>query len=245
MVSKKFDELFNKYRNATCIEDRRIKVKLKEIIACYDECDLAEQEFTSEIIDKFCEMIELIEERNEDERQALIFKYNASYNTSGNNFISVSDNISGFAVRKEEDFHRTERYIPFENDEALMVAFYNHFRNEQKKKLAGEKIQYPPIYKLDDLKDGKKVNSTMKDYVARMKTFANSYMYEIPRIDEFWEEEPDKINAALFIYRHLELILAGFNTREEDGSINKQKGNIQSALRKLNEFKREWELYRR
>ena len=238
MVSKKFDELFNKYRNATCIEDRRIKVKLKEIIACYDECGLEEQGFTSEIIDKFCELIDLLEDRNEEERQALIFKYDVSVNAANDNasknFVSCQGNNA---------FGGQKRY-PFENDDALMVAFYNHFRNEQKKKLAGEKTVYPPIERLDDLKEMKKVNSTMKDYVARMKTFANSYMYEIPRIEELWKEEPDQINATLFIYRHLELILASFNTRDEDGSINKQKGNIQSALRKLNEFKRDREFCR-
>lgn len=206
MVSKKFDELFNKYRNATCIEDRRIKVKLKEIIACYDECAPAEQEFTSEIVDKFCEMIELIEERNEDERQALIFKYDISYNTSG------GSSESFVPCNNRRELHK-EKQSPYRTADELLTAFYNSFIE-------------------------KKSVSTMKDYVARVRTFAYSerYLGKMLRSGELGISEIHT-DPVLFTYSNIELILARFNTKDENGVSIKQKNNIRSALRMLNEFK--------
>ena len=65
MVSPKFEELFKQYSDYTDTEGRRIKVKMKEIAACYDECNLEEREFVDDIIDKFCELIDRINDRNE------------------------------------------------------------------------------------------------------------------------------------------------------------------------------------
>lgn len=202
MVSRKFDELFDKYRNATCIEDRRIKVKLKEIIACFDECDPAEQEFTSDIIDKFCEMIKLIEERNEDERQAIIFKYDAPCNTSGGRYESF---VPCYNNREQQKAYRTA--------DELLTVFYNSFIE-------------------------KKSASTMKDYVARVRTFAYSERY-LGKMLQSGELGISEIytDPVLFTYENIEIILARFNTKDENGVSIKQKNNIRSALRMLNEFK--------
>ena len=53
----------------------------------------------------------------------------------------------------------------------------------------------------------------------------------------FRPEELRGMNPVLFTYENLELILATFPTRDENGQIVKQRVNIRSALRKLNEFK--------
>ncbi len=218
MITEKFDALFNEYKGATDIMGRRIKVKLKEIVNCYDECSLEEREFSNEIINKFCELLDLFEERNENERRSL--EYKLYFN--------------------EEDQKRNT-WLPFSNGDALRIAFYNYFRNEQKNKKEHERAQYPEIQKLDDLK-GSNVNPTMRDYVARIQTFTKVYLWDMPRVKEILYQE-STVDLVLFTYKHLELILASFDTKEYNLNgekvINKQKNNIRSALRKLNQFKQE------
>ena len=92
MVTKKFDDFFNEFQNSSSTIDRKIKVKLKEIIACHEECTLEEKEFTNEIIDKFCELIDLIEERNNDVHNDLAFEYstfNGKPVGASENFLTV------------------------------------------------------------------------------------------------------------------------------------------------------------
>jgi hypothetical protein len=84
----------------------------------------------------------------------------------------------------------------------------------------------------------------MWDYCNRIKTFAKKYLYEIypeesiPRVihgedaDDYETYEP-----IVFVYNNLELILAKMKTTNENGETVKQRLNIRSALRKLNEFK--------
>lgn len=199
MISKNFDELYGKYKDATYVGDRRIRVKLKEILACYDECLPDEQEFTNEIIDKFCELIDLIEARNEEERQALIFKYDNCQSSSVSAF-QISSQIEGESTYQIAD--------------ELLVDFYNSFINS-------------------------KTESTMKDYVARIKTFAYSGRYLGEMLDAgVLGVRTIDIDPLLFTYENIEMILARFNTKDENGESVKQRLNLRSALRMLNEFKK-------
>lgn len=79
--------------------------------------------------------------------------------------------------------------------------------------------------------------STSRDYVARVKTFADRYLNTVPRIWEIYINQNEIKDTVLFTYKYLELILANFDTKNENGETNKQKNNIRSALRKFNEFK--------
>ncbi len=200
MITKKFDELFDKYKNSNYISERRIKLKLKEITACHEECTLEEQEFTNEIIDKFCELIALLEERNEEERQALIFKYDALGTLS-------SGNVENFVASPNE-------HLRYSTGEELLTDFYNYFIKV-------------------------KTESTMKDYVARVNTFAYSgkYLYEMLESGTLGVKTFD-CDPILFTYQNIELIIAKFNTKDENGNSIKQRLNIRSALRMLNEFKK-------
>ena len=95
------------------------------------------------------------------------------------------------------------------------------------------KIATYPFESNDERK--KKVNSTLQDYVARIYTFANKYLSELYSREEIWSSGCQ--DDILFIYNNKEYILAKFNTKEENCETIKQRLNIRSALRKLNEFK--------
>ena len=203
---EKLDELLNKYNDATYIVDRKIKVKLKEIIACCEECSLEERDFSYEIINKFCELMSLMEERNEDERQSLICKYEGIETDPEcklNNFVAYQFNQG---VRKEGA-------SAYRDSESLLIDFYDSFIE-------------------------KKSAATMKDYVARVKTFAYSeqYLNAMLHSGELGVKEID-MDPILFTYENIEMILAKFNTKDETGVAIKQRNNIRSALRMLNEFK--------
>ncbi len=102
---------------------------------------------------------------------------------------------------------------PFENGEKLLNAFYEHFKD-------------------------KMVEVSLRDYVARINTFAYSdkYLFEMLRKGELGVREIN-IDPVLFTYMNIEVIVARFNTKDENGNSIKQKLNIRSALKKLNEFK--------
>lgn len=108
--------------------------------------------------------------------------------------------------------HLTDR-IQYKDPEELLNAFYNHY--------------------LD-----RKSTSTMKDYAARIKTFAYSEQY-LQRMIASGELGDLCVTAdpVLFTYDNIELILARFNTKDGAGQSVKQRLNIRSALRMLNEFK--------
>ena len=73
----------------------------------------------------------------------------------------------------------------------------------------------------------------MKDYAARINTFSGPrYLGEM-----FTPQQMGGMDPVLFTYENIELILAIFKTRDENGEIVKQRVNIRSALRRLNEFK--------
>ena len=108
-----------------------------------------------------------------------------------------------------------EVQIPFKDSAELLDAFYHHFKD-------------------------KMVEATLKDYVARINTFAYSEKYLSEMVErgdlgrEVRVEDP-----IMFTYINIELIVARFNTKDESGKSVKQRLNIRSALRKLNEFKLE------
>ncbi len=105
----------------------------------------------------------------------------------------------------------------YQKSSDLLDDFYNHFREE-------------------------KTESTLKDYVARIYTFANRYLHELFSSEEIANSNsPDDI---IFIYNNLEIIIARFNTKDENGKPAKQRVNIRSALRKLNDFKKMEKIYR-
>ena len=62
-----FEKIYSEYQNVTAPQDRKVRLKLKEIIASYEECGIEERDFIDDIIKKFCELIELFrtEERVE------------------------------------------------------------------------------------------------------------------------------------------------------------------------------------
>ena len=70
---------------------------------------------------------------------------------------------------------------------------------------------------------------TIKDYFARVKTFSKKYLNEIYPEKEVSSNPDERI---LFVYDNIEYIIAKFDVKEE-----KQRFNIRSALRKLNDFK--------
>ena len=119
-----------------------------------------------------------------------------------------------------------ERDLRYRNGTELARAFYNHYKQ------AGQ-VDYMEIS--GALENGRKdlVNPTMKDYVARIYTFCGpKYLGEMFREQDLGDTDP-----LLFVYDHIEMILATFRTRDHQGQIVKQRVNIRSALRKLNEFK--------
>ncbi len=120
----------------------------------------------------------------------------------------------------------TVRSLPFPSADDLMRSFYNHYRRQGQ-------VDYREIpYALEQ---GRKdlVNLTMKDYIARIYTFSGpKYLGQL-----FDSQTLGDVDPVLFTYENLELILATFKTRDEQGNIIKQNVNLRSALRKLNEFK--------
>ena len=135
--------------------------------------------------------------------------------------------------QKEQDRKPVLGYQPsvvqyYQNHLDLVRAFYNHFKEP-------EQVDY--LYIADALEAGRKdlVNSTLKDYVAKIYTFSGpKYLGQM-----FGPQEIDWVDPVLFTYENLEQILATFQTRGENGEIIKQRVNIRSALRKLNEFKQQ------
>lgn len=214
--AQEFGNLLAEYQKATSREARRIRLKLEEIDNCYRECSIDEREFADDIIKKFCELIKFLEEQNEEKHQAIVDKYKEGPKQSG--WVPFPKDVT-----------------PFATADALLSAFYDRFKG-------AEELPYAAISKMS-VKDRKGlVNSTLMDYVARIGTFANNYLWNIPRLADLLHQDNVIHDPVLFTYGHLELILASFDTKNEDGTPNKQKVNIRSALRKLNEFKREQEL---
>ena len=216
--------LIAEFKNAESREEQLLLRKLQVIKAHLADCGKDEFIFADEIVNEFCRVIYIMKEQEEKAASDAEKKLETLTNSANNsNFLG--------AVNAPDNYRR------YDSSEALLIDFYNAFRNEQKRKNETEKVEYPAIERLSDLTE-QAVNSTVKDYVARINTFARRYMFDLPRTMELWYGQTRKIDPITFTFYNIELVLAEFDTKNEDGSINKQKSNIQSALRKLNEFKR-------
>lgn len=119
----------------------------------------------------------------------------------------------------------------FQSGYELLGAFYDKFKKQEE--ISYFEIESFPFASEEEKK--RRTSSTLLDYVARINTFAKRYLYEIFSLNEIDSSNtPDDI---IFIYENLEVILAKFSTKDEKGVSVKQRVNIRSALRKLNEFK--------
>ena len=222
------EALIEEYQNSATSKEEQIVIrKLQLIKAHLLDCGQEDFVFADEIVSEFCRIIKNMKEQSE--------KTAAEAKKSLDARLDSGKVLNGFVPRYNEGDIPSS--LNYDTAEELLVAFYNAFRNEQKRKSDAEKTDYPSIERLSDLTEGK-VNSTVKDYVARINTFTRRYMRELPRTMELWLGQTRKIDPVVFTFLNIELILAEFETKNGDGSVNKQKSNIQSALRKLNEFKK-------
>ena len=219
MVTEKFNELRNQYADATDDVGLEIKLKLGEIIACQEVCTSIDRKFTFKLVDRFCELIELINERNGKVMDVL------RYQRGDLEEIPYKTLDQYRAYANNPNFSQEDS--SYEDSDELLDDFYNRFAKKDDDKESSSD-------------DGKKSSSTMRDYVARIKTFAYSVQY-LPQMlasGELGIRERNT-NPILFTYNNIELILARFNTKDENGVAIKQRNNIRSALRLLNDFKRE------
>ncbi len=202
------NRLIQEYRNAETSEDKLILRKLEAIRALCSDCKGDEMIFAHEIADEFCRVIHLLRDKQEKTIIAA----------------PVLPRVTGWIPQREQT-------LPYQNGRQLLGAFYNHFKEEHE-------LSYFDIkdYPFKDEADKKqKVNSTMMDYVARINTFSNKYLSEMFGAEEM--QAAGVFDDILFVYQHLELIIARFSTKDANGESVKKRLNIRSALRKLNEFK--------
>lgn len=116
----------------------------------------------------------------------------------------------------------------FQSGDHLMRAFYNHYKTP-------DQVDYIKLYQAQDQGRKDLINPTMKDYVARIYTFSGPrYLGEMVSPQELAGGDP-----ILFVFDNIERLLATFKTRDEAGQIVKQRVNLRSALRKLNDFKQQ------
>ena len=213
-----FDNLLSEYKNATSREDKLIKHKLDSIVALYDTCDLKEREFADEITLEFSRIIPLLKNQHRKQIIELTEKLDNQYMPTSH----LKDDSC------------------YEYDYEVLGAFYDYFKGDYP-------LCYWQIseYEFKDNEERKQlVNLTIWDYVNRIRTFANKYLQEIypddviPRVINDEPGEPyESYQPIVFIYNNLELIIAKMKMTDENGEVVKQRLNIRSALRKLNEFK--------
>ncbi len=205
-LGREFETLYAQYENSREPEDRVISMRLKAIVDYYMECEPEEATFAHEITEAFSSLILLLQEQHEKTLQQ-----------ADCTPVAYSNTMAWLGNRQQDVY-----YEPVED---LVRDFYNYFKKE-------EEVDYLDIDLA--LVSGKKelVNPTMKDYVARIYTFAKKYLHEM-----YTPQELGNMHPVLFTYYHIEQILATFKTRDAQGEIIKQRVNIRSALRKLNQFK--------
>ena len=226
-----FSALLEEYQEPRTREDKLIKHKLHSIVALCDSCDAEERQFVDEITLEFSRIIALLKNQHRQELRRLSQEYQDAKE-------EMKSANAPYPMAQDQD-------CAFENDYQLLSAFYEYF-----KRPGDDQLSYCEIerYEFKDEKDRKtKVNLTIFDYCNRIKTFCNKYLHEmhlegIPRA--FYGEGFDGLKSSkriVFVYNNLELILAKMKITDENGETSKQKLNIRSALRKLNEFKQETE----
>ncbi len=227
---EEFDRLLNDYQNATTREAKLIKHRLDSIVSLYDNCGVKEREFADEIILEFSRIVALLKNQHKKEIVDITTKLEELQNQQEN---SQHSRVL-YAGAKTESIYQYDREV--------LEAFYNHY-------LEDGQLPYWKIdgYVFESNEERKKlVNLTMWDYCNRIKTFAKKYLYEIypeesiPRVIHGEDaEDYETCEPVVFVYNNLEIILAKIKTTDENGKTVKQRLNIRSALRKLNEFKQE------
>lgn len=216
MIPYELGLLREKYASASSKEGLYIKRMVEDTIALLNLCDRDEYSYANMITRNFCRIIEITEKLHAKEMREA--KENSVQ------FMQKGQPLHGWISTPQL------RDSQFRNGEALLCAFYNHYKEPGQ-------VDYMEIGRA--LEAGRKdlVNPTMKDYAARINTFSGpKYLGEMldPR-------QLDGMDPVLFTYENIELILATFKTRDENGEIVKQRVNIRSALRRLNEFKQQQE----
>ncbi len=228
-----FDNLLSEYRDPITREDRLIKHKLDSILALYDSCSIEEREFADEITLEFSRIIAILKNQHRQELTEIKQKHQQELENMGEDFPMAYIPL-----------HRQDQVNTYEYDRDVLSDFYDHY-----KRPGDDQLCYWQIDGYDFKNEEHRraiVNFTMWDYCNRIKTFAKRYLHEIypeesiPHVihgedaDDYETYEP-----IVFVYNNLELILAKMKTTNEKGETVKQRLNIRSALRKLNEFKQE------
>lgn len=255
MHSHDLEMLLREYANAATPEDQLIQMELSNIATLMQRSRGEEWQFSNAICNKFCQVIRLMQSQHEKETQEPFSEFHESAATSSYRmgFVPLNPNL---IPRDPEDFP-----WDFESGEDLLRAFYNAFRTPAQQQVdyfdipeitreisrMTEKLQHMDgrereLFRQRIEREKGLINSTIKDYAARIKTFATArpekqylaYMDQCGLLGDLHVVG----DPILFTFHHIELILARFDTKA-DGQINKQKSNICSALRKLNQFKRE------
>ena len=212
MIPYELGRLREKYAVASSKEALYIKKMIEDTIEVLKLCDQNEYYYADMITRNLCRIIELTEKLHVKEMREV------QENTV--QIEQAEPRLYGWVSKPQQ------RDIQFQNGEALLRAFYNHYKEP-------EQVDYMEISRA--LEAGRKelVNPTMKDYAARINTFSGpKYLGEM-----FTPQQMGGMDPVLFTYENIELILAIFKTRDENGEIVKQRVNIRSALRRLNEFK--------
>ena len=262
MHSHDLEMLLREYANATTPEDQLIQMELSNIATLMQRSRGEEWQFSNAVCNKFCQIIRLLQSRHEKEMQEPRSVSREEYGDVFSPFAASAPRM-GFVPLNPNLIPRDPEDFPwdFETGEDLLRAFYNAFRTSEQqgvdyleipeisRKISRmtEELQHMDgrereLYRQRIDEERRTINSTIKDYAARIKTFATArpekqylaYM-DLNGLLGDLRVEGDPI---LFTFEHIELILARFDTKA-DGQINKQKSNISSALRKLNQFKRE------
>lgn len=212
MIPYELGSLREKYADASSKEALYIKKMIEDTIEVLKLCDQNEYYYADMITRNLCRIIELTEKLHVKEMREV------QENTV--QIEQAEPRLYGWVSKPQL------RDIQYQSGEALLRAFYNHYKEP-------EQVDYMEISRA--LEAGRKelVNPTMKDYAARINTFSGpKYLGEMFTLQQMGGMDP-----VLFTYENIELILATFKTRDENGEIVKQRVNIRSALRRLNEFK--------
>jgi hypothetical protein len=227
-----FDNLLREYAEPVTREEKLIKHKLDSIVALYDSCSVEEREFADEITLEFSRIIALLKNQHRQELMELSEKYQGLGN--------MQENISTAFI----PLHREAGDDTYEYDYEILNDFYDHFKRPGDDQLSYWQIEG---YEFESEEHRRAiVNLTMIDYCNRIKTFSKKYLHEIYPEDSIpsiihgeYADDYETYEPIVFTYNNLEHILAKMKTTNENGETVKQRLNIRSALRKLNEFKQE------
>lgn len=226
-----FNKLLGEYRNPTNKEEQLIQSKLYSIVDLYGKSAPEEREFADEIMFEFCRVVSILKDQYGKDIAYFIQR------------CQELENDRNETISKYIPYHVPDQTWDYEYDYQVLADFYDHFRKPDESQLSYLQIEN---YIFESEEERKKlVNLTMIDYCNRIKTFAKRYLQEMFSVDEIsfiiHEDETETREPIVFIYNHLEYILAKMKTTDENGKTVKQRLNIRSALRKLNEFKQKVE----